>query len=103
VIPVEIKSGRTPAQPYDSHLLQLAAYCLLVEETTGRRPPHGLICYPGATFRLEYTPALRDRLIRTLAAMQVDLDASSAPCGQADTRRCANCGYRGACEAIGQR
>ena len=103
VIPVEIKSGRTPTQPYDSHCLQLAAYCLLVEETTGWRPPYGLICYPTATFRLEYTLAVRDRLIKTLAAMRADLDASSAPCGTTDRRRCANCGYREACEEFGRR
>jgi CRISPR-associated exonuclease Cas4 len=103
VIPVEIKSGRTPTQPYDSHCLQLAAYCLLVEETTGWRPPYGLICYPAATFRLEYTPAVRDRLIGTLAAMQADLNASAAPYGTTDPRRCAHCGYREACEEVGQR
>src|SRR5437763_3044380 len=34
IIPVEVKSARMPAsgQPYDSHVLQLAAYCLLVED-----------------------------------------------------------------------
>ena len=33
VLPVEVKSGPAPAEPYRSHVLQLAAYCLLVEET----------------------------------------------------------------------
>ena len=28
LIPVEVKSGRTPEAPYDSHIFQLAAYCL---------------------------------------------------------------------------
>ena len=28
IVPVEVKSGRSPAQPYLSHVLQLAAYCL---------------------------------------------------------------------------
>ena len=30
VIPVEVKSGSAPDSPYDSHIFQLAAYCLLV-------------------------------------------------------------------------
>src|SRR6266849_386376 len=34
VAPVELKSGRSPSsgRPYEGHLLQLAAYCLLVED-----------------------------------------------------------------------
>lgn len=31
-IPVEVKSRRKPATPYEGHILQLGAYCLLVEE-----------------------------------------------------------------------
>ena len=31
-IPVEVKSTPSPPSPYRSHVLQLAAYCLLVEE-----------------------------------------------------------------------
>ena len=37
LIPVEVKSGWAPTAPYDSHVLQLAAYCLLVESTTEYR------------------------------------------------------------------
>jgi len=31
IVPVEVKSGAAPAAPYAAHVLQLAAYCLLVE------------------------------------------------------------------------
>lgn len=103
IVPVEVKSGRTPTQPYDSHVLQLVAYCLLVEETSGRRPSHGLIRYPTDTFRVEYTPALRNRLIETLAAMRDDLQRADAPPGLAEARRCAGCGYGDVCgETPGQ-
>jgi CRISPR-associated exonuclease Cas4 len=97
IVPVEVKSGHTPVQPHDSHVLQLTAYCLLVEDTAGRRPSHGLIRYPDATFSVAYTPALRDRLIRTLAAMRADLQRADAPSGQAGSQRCAGCGYGEAC------
>jgi CRISPR-associated exonuclease Cas4 len=36
IVPVELKSGRAPEEPHDGHVLQLAAYCLLVEENSGR-------------------------------------------------------------------
>ena len=38
IIPVEVKSSRAPTEPYEGHLLQLFAYCLLVERATGQRP-----------------------------------------------------------------
>jgi CRISPR/Cas system-associated exonuclease Cas4 (RecB family) len=47
IIPVEVKSGRAPEAPYDSHIYQLASYCLLVEKTYNKRPPYGIIHYEG--------------------------------------------------------
>ena len=35
-IPVEVKTGRTPQGPLFSHILQLATYCILLEETYGK-------------------------------------------------------------------
>ncbi len=46
IIPVEVKSGAAPSNPYEGHVLQLAAYCYLVSKTTGKRPPYGLIELP---------------------------------------------------------
>jgi hypothetical protein len=58
VIPVEVKSRRAPQSPYDSHIYQLAAYCLLVEHAFGIRPSQGFIHYADRTFEIEYTHAL---------------------------------------------
>ena len=44
-IPVEIKTGRPPRAPFFSHVLQIGAYCLLVEETFNQKPPLGQIRY----------------------------------------------------------
>src|SRR5215210_3724525 len=32
LVPLEVKPGRTDPEPHQSHLLQVLAYCLLVEE-----------------------------------------------------------------------
>ena len=53
IIPVEVKSGRAPESPYDSHIYQLAAYCLLVEKSYGKRPPYGIIHYENRDFAVE--------------------------------------------------
>ncbi|MCS6883191.1 MAG: CRISPR-associated protein Cas4 [Oscillochloridaceae bacterium] len=98
VIPVEVKPGRRAPRPYDSDLMQLAAYCLLVEETTGRAPPWGFLRYADATFRLAYTPAVRRRLVALLDEMQALLDADDVSRSHDDPRRCAGCGFRTLCD-----
>jgi CRISPR-associated exonuclease Cas4 len=97
-IPVEVKPGRRSPRPYDSDLMQLAAYCLLVEETTGQAPPYGLLRYAEATFRLPYTDAVRERLLDTLDAMRELLDEDDAARSHDEAGRCAGCGFRATCE-----
>lgn len=97
VIPVEVKSSRAPAQPYLSHTLQLAAYCLLVEECYGRRPPYGIVKYADRAFEVDYTPELEDELLATLDDMRDDLDHDDAPRSHDDPARCQSCGYRQHC------
>ena len=98
LIPVEVKSARAPARPYPSHVLQLAAYCLLVAETSGRRPPYGILRYADRTFQIPYTQELEEQLLEVLEAMREDLAAGDAPRRHQDPRRCAACGYREVCD-----
>ena len=98
VIPVEVKSSRAPAQPYPSHILQLAAYCLLVEECYGRRPAYGIVKYADRAFEVDYTPELEDELLATLEDMRDDLAAGDAPRNHDEPRRCRACGYRQRCD-----
>jgi len=98
LIPVEVKSARAPARPYASHVLQLAAYCLLVAETSGRRPPYGILRYADRTFRIPYTRELEEQLLEVLEAMRENLAAGDAPRRHRDPRRCAACGYREVCD-----
>jgi CRISPR-associated exonuclease Cas4 len=98
IIPVEVKSGRAPAQPYGSHVLQLAAYCLLVEECYGRQPPYGIIKYDDHAFEVDYTPELEEELLEILEDMRTDLAEGDAPRNHEDVRRCRACGYREKCD-----
>jgi len=98
VIPVEVKSSRAPAQPYRSHLLQLAAYCLLVEECYRRRPPYGIIKYADRTFEVDYTPELEDELLTTMDRMRADLADGETLRNHDAPRRCRACGYRQHCD-----
>ncbi|MBC7227459.1 MAG: CRISPR-associated protein Cas4 [Thermoflexales bacterium] len=98
LIPVEVKSARAPTRPYTSHILQLAAYCLLVAETSGRRPPYGILRYADRTFQIPYTRELEEQLLEILEEMRGDLAAGDAPRRHRDPRRCAACGYRDVCD-----
>ncbi len=98
IVPVEVKSGAAPEQPYASHVLQLAAYCLLVEEQEGRLPPYGILKYDDRAFAVDYTPALRATLLRTLDAIRRDLHARDVDRSHHDPGRCQGCGYRDRCE-----
>ena len=98
IIPVEVKSGRVPEAPYDSHIYQLAAYCLLVEKTYGKRPPYGIIHYPTRDFAVDYTPALESSLLDLLAEMRRDDTRSEVDCSHAQPARCLKCGFRNVCE-----
>jgi CRISPR-associated exonuclease Cas4 len=100
IIPVEVKSARRPAggRPYHSHLMQLAAYCLLVEDALGARVPYGVVRYADAEVRVEYTDELREILLETLEEIREARDAEDVHRSHDERRRCASCGYRDVCD-----
>ncbi|MBE0682928.1 MAG: CRISPR-associated protein Cas4 [Anaerolineales bacterium] len=98
IIPVEVKSGRAPEAPYDSHIYQLASYCLLVEKTYGKRPPYGIIHYENRDFAIEYTRELETALIELLADMRVDEAKKDVPRSHEQASRCKRCGFRNVCD-----
>jgi CRISPR-associated exonuclease Cas4 len=98
LIPVEVKTGRTPEAPYDSHIFQVAVYCLLVQKIYSKRPPHGLIHYPDRDFAVDYTPALESALLDLLADIRRDEHRSDVGRSHDDGQRCRRCGFRNACD-----
>jgi CRISPR-associated exonuclease Cas4 len=98
IIPVEVKSGRSPERPHDSHIFQLAAYCLLVEKSFGKRPPYGIIHYKERDFAVDYTPELESALLDQLAEMRRDEYRDDVPRSHEDPARCRRCGFRNVCD-----
>jgi len=97
-IPVEVKPGRWGDAPRPGDRLQLAAYCLLVEEADASPPPFGYIVYANTTFRVAYTPALRQELLNRLGQMRAALQATDVDRDHHDAWRCRACGFRERCE-----
>ncbi|MDT7602026.1 MAG: CRISPR-associated exonuclease Cas4 [Acidobacteriota bacterium] len=100
IVPVEAKSTRRPASglPYDSHLMQLAAYCLLVEDALGERVPYGVMRYSDGEVRVEYTPELRETLLELIEEIKEARDAQEVHRSHDERQRCARCGYRDVCD-----
>ena len=100
VIPVEVKSAACPSsgRPYDSHVAQLAAYCLLVEDALKASVPYGLIKYRDCEIRVEYTDGLRDGLLTLLEEMRVARTAAEVHRSHQEARRCRNCSMRDICD-----
>jgi CRISPR-associated exonuclease Cas4 len=71
LVPVELKSRASlRSGPYPSDTAQLTAYCVLVEDATGAAPPYGIIRYANGSWRVQYTPAARDRVLRIMEEMR---------------------------------
>ncbi len=97
-IPVEVKSGKAPQAPYDSHIYQLASYCLLVERTMGTRPPYGIIHYEDRDFAVDYTRDLENSLLDILVEMRRDERHGGVNRSHESRARCAKCGFRDICD-----
>lgn len=103
IIPVEVKSSRIPEAPYDSHIFQLAAYCLLVERVLGSRPPYGILHYAGSahrirTFAIDYTPQLEEAILDLLGEIRSQDQRKNIERSHQSPARCRRCGFQSICE-----
>ncbi len=97
LIPVEEKKGRTPRGPLYSHIMQLAAYCLLIEETTGRAPPYGILKYPEQEHQIEYNDDMRKALLDKISEMRGIRDVAQVHRNHNRPGKCRSCSRRSVC------
>jgi len=98
IVPVEVKSGRAPSEPWEGHVLQLAAYCLLVEEKYGARPEYGIIQYQDRAFAVDYTDDLEEDLLDLLTDMRQDQFEYDLDRDHNEWQRCQRCGMNAYCD-----
>ena len=96
-IPVELKSRPHPSGgPPRSHIVQVWAYCLLLEETTGRSVPYGVLrCGDGVEVEIPWGPVERDILLALRREMDRPYDGTARP----SAARCAGCHWAPVCDA----
>jgi CRISPR-associated exonuclease Cas4 len=96
-IPVELKTGRTPRGPLFSHIVQLGAYGLIIEDITGKRPPYGILKYPEKSFEIEFTDELRDIVLKKRDELLRDLEWGEAHRNHGRPGKCRACSRRKIC------
>jgi CRISPR-associated exonuclease Cas4 len=97
LIPVEVKKGRTPQGPLFSHIVQVAAYCLLIEETSGLAPPYGIVKYPEQEHELEYNDDMKKVLLQKIEEVRAALAAGDAHRNHKRPGKCKSCSRRSVC------
>ncbi len=94
-VPIELKSRPAPrGGPPASHLVQVWAYCLLVEEETGRAPPFGILRYVDGEYRVPWDRPARAELLRLRDAIARPYDGRATP----SPGRCARCPWSPVCD-----
>jgi CRISPR-associated exonuclease Cas4 len=95
-IPVEVKTGRVPRGPLFSHILQLAAYCLLVEDEY-TRPPYGILRYGGIEHEIEFEDELRTLLLNKMTEMRSAESSKNVHRNHNRPGKCKYCSRRDIC------
>ncbi len=97
-IPVEVKTGVYNI-PQKNHVLQLAAYCQLVEENYKNFVPFGVLVYnKSKQYKIPFDPKLRYELEYSIKNMRNILKTRSLSRNHNDQNRCKNCSMRSYCE-----
>jgi CRISPR-associated exonuclease Cas4 len=96
LIPVEVKTGKGPS-PHHSQVLQLAAYCQLLEETTGVFVPEGILVYNNVPYTIPFDPKLRFELASVMKQMRASLRSGAVQRNHQEPGRCRQCSMKHYC------
>jgi len=95
-IPVEIKTGRVPRGPLFSHIMQLTAYMILVEENY-KTPPYGILKYGPVIYKIEYEEDLKNLMLEKVREMRRALETGEVHRNHHKVGKCLHCSRRNIC------
>ena len=97
-IPVEQKTGKIPKKPHQSHRLQLLAYVSLVETSTMKSPPYGLLRYGEQDLhQIFWDEHGKQHLRESIIEVQRLMSEGGAKRNHQREGKCRNCSRRYAC------
>jgi CRISPR-associated exonuclease Cas4 len=99
LVPVEVKSRECPGSgPYAGDAAQLTAYCVLVEDTAGVAPAHGIVQYVDRPWRIPYNRDSREQVLQILGQIRDARATQSVHRNHTQPGRCRACGFRSICD-----
>ncbi len=97
-VPVELKLNvQNATAPYSNHQVQIAAYCLILEDYFAQPPTHGILRYADREFTIEYTPAMRRKVIRLLGQMALCSEQEPPQLARQRVAKCRVCTFQPVC------
>lgn len=97
-VPIELKLGvQNASAPYNNHIIQVGAYCLILEDYFEQPPTHGILRYADREFTIDYTPALRRKVIKLLAEMERCSEQQPPPLARQRAAKCRVCAFQPVC------
>ncbi|RJU99246.1 MAG: Dna2/Cas4 domain-containing protein [Candidatus Poseidoniales archaeon] len=98
-IPVEQKTGKIPKRPHDSHRMQVLAYLHLVEVSTKKPSPYGVIRYGKENLhQIDWNQTAKDDLFSAISEVQRLMVEGGAKRNHERVGKCQNCSRRYACD-----
>ncbi len=97
-VPVEVKTGQTPREPFASHRLQLACYLRLLEANGAPLAGHGLLTYPEGVFKIYWNEDVKTELRYALSRMVQAHSEGRADRDHEHIGRCRGCARRRFCD-----
>ena len=99
-IPVEQKTGKIPKSPHKSHKMQLLAYLHLVESTTDRKPPYGVLRYGSENLHsIDWNDSNKHSLFSAIKEIQRLMTEGGAERNHNRKGKCESCSRRYACDS----
>jgi CRISPR-associated exonuclease Cas4 len=95
-IPVEVKSGGG-LHPHQSQVLQLAAYCQILEDTSRVFVPEGILVYNNIKYTIPFDPKLRFELESMMKTIRTSLRNGGVQRNHQDFGRCQHCSMKRYC------
>ncbi|HEY1351323.1 MAG TPA: Dna2/Cas4 domain-containing protein [Ktedonobacteraceae bacterium] len=97
-VPIELKLNvQNATTPYSNHQVQVAAYCLILEDYFAQPPTHGILRYADREFTIEYTPAMRRKVIRLLGQMALCNEQEQPALARQRAAKCRVCVFQSIC------
>ncbi len=96
-VPVEFKTG-VSQHPHTHHIMQLAAYCQLIEDTSNSFVPHGYLVYPNHHHTIQFNPKIRFELESTMKTMRTMQKKHEIIRNHNEPKKCIHCSMRQYCQ-----